>query len=843
MNNHNSDRKKLYLAALLHDIGKFYQRADEKQNNNKFKYLTDEYWKLDSTYCPLYEGIYSHKHVLWTAHFIAKHQLEKKFDLKGLERLAASHHAPNPQKILELILQKADHLSSGVDRTQQEGQQDAKDESNENTYKTTQMRSIFESIVKENNNNAFQYKYFLPIKPLILDNSVFPTESKGNINYSTLWSDFENEFNNLISQNQNISNQNFNAFAESLLNLMHKYLTFVPSSTQHLPDVSLYDHSKTTAAFAVCLYDYLNARNNLKNFHLTNDEKTMLLVGGDFSGIQSYIYGIVSKFASKNLKGRSFYLQLLIDAVVEKITNELNLPKANIVYDSGGKFYLLAPNTKEVKNKLTELAQTISNKVFSRHKTDLYLAIDWTELSQNDIYNQLSEKWKELSEALSKRKRNRFADKLLSEYTYFFEACEQGGLLERDKITNEEITDKENAIYLEDLNGYIAKSTNEQIQLGGSLRNTNYLVTALDVIQQWNQQDDFIDHQNPCNLGVHYYFLNNKTAKSADNIQVRVFNNTSFLTSFSGNNIAYGFTFYGGNTVPITENGEIKGFDKLAGDGELKRLGILRMDVDNLGQVFINGFKPKKRTFSRYSTLSRSLDFFFKGYINILWGKNDFKDWIYIVYSGGDDLFIVGRWDKTIEFAELLYHEFRKWTCHNEHLTLSGGVAVVPRKFPLIKAAEMAGEAEHKAKNHRFGNQDKNAICIFDTPLNWEHEFSMVKTYQTKIYERLENDLLPMGFLQKILTLNNMRQKQIKKQENESWQWLLAYDFARMKERHKKNADLKQFIDSLQRDIITDTFEGKKNNSQYHTLELVALAARWAELKLRTLKSKNYEYA
>ena len=55
----NSEKDLLYLAALLHDIGKFSQRAD------KSIAIKDE-----STYCPLYKGRYTHKHVLWTADFV-----------------------------------------------------------------------------------------------------------------------------------------------------------------------------------------------------------------------------------------------------------------------------------------------------------------------------------------------------------------------------------------------------------------------------------------------------------------------------------------------------------------------------------------------------------------------------------------------------------------------------------------------------------------------------------------------------------------------------------------------------------------------------------------------------
>ena len=36
-------RNMIYLAALLHDIGRFYQRADNK-TGSKFDLLKNEYW-------------------------------------------------------------------------------------------------------------------------------------------------------------------------------------------------------------------------------------------------------------------------------------------------------------------------------------------------------------------------------------------------------------------------------------------------------------------------------------------------------------------------------------------------------------------------------------------------------------------------------------------------------------------------------------------------------------------------------------------------------------------------------------------------------------------------------
>ncbi len=55
-------RDLVYLAALLHDIGKFYQRADSG-GVAKSVYLSDIN-KNEGTFCPVYNGRYSHKHVL-----------------------------------------------------------------------------------------------------------------------------------------------------------------------------------------------------------------------------------------------------------------------------------------------------------------------------------------------------------------------------------------------------------------------------------------------------------------------------------------------------------------------------------------------------------------------------------------------------------------------------------------------------------------------------------------------------------------------------------------------------------------------------------------------------------
>ncbi|MBK9639526.1 MAG: hypothetical protein IPO63_17610 [Bacteroidetes bacterium] len=305
---------------------------------------------------------------------------------------------------------------------------------------------------------------------------------------------------------------------------------------------------------------------------------------------------------------------------------------------------------------------------------------------------------------------------------------------------------------------------------------------------------------------------------------------------YFGADSAYRNTLYGGNQYPSKSNGEPKTFDELCGDttGSLRRLGVLRMDVDNLGKLFINGFTQGNSSLSRYSSLSRNLDFFFKGYLNKIWeGDQRLNEKTSIIYAGGDDLFIVGHWNETIRFAKLIREEFKKWTCNNPNLSISGGVAIVSKKFPIAKGALLAGDAEDMAKDHTYQTHSKNTFTFMDIPLHWEYELPYVEKLKDELISKIGTQKeISKGFINKIATLHFLSTEQEKKGANQSWKWMMAYDFARaIKE--LKNDDVKDFLQTLKVDTFANTIDGKKNLSKHSTLSLYNLAARWAELIIR----------
>ena len=77
-----------------------------------------------------------------------------------------------------------------------------------------------------------------------------------------------------------------------------------------------------------------------------------------------------------------------------------------------------------------------------------------------------------------------------------------------------------------------------------------------------------------------------------------------------------------------------------------------------------------------------------------------------IVYSGGDDLFIIGSWDDIIEFSIDLTRKFKEFS--QKTLTVSAGIDLYPEKYPISVMANKTGELEDISK----GVDEKNAVTI-----------------------------------------------------------------------------------------------------------------------------------
>ena len=425
--------------------------------------------------------------------------------------------------------------------------------------KNEAVTSIFSALPVETKKGPVvqgETRYF-PFEAMTLGDSFFPGE-KPSDGLNVLKAAFEKEFKMLSGTDDVV--------AETLLHLLHKYATVIPS--QVAPEISLYDYAKAKAAIAVCLAKQLE-----------NNEQPFLLIGGDMSGIQDFIEDIISKNASKNLKGRSFYLHLLTDGIVRRLLKDIGLTQANIVYASGGSFYVLAPNTQMVKESVTKLEETVTTALFNEHKIQLSILFGCLPMTENQLHGEaLGEIWSGLQDKLNGRKKSKFNHIIADKFEELFMPSEVGGETLRDAITGEEILDCEDIYRIEaavpkpidkkdcksilsgeDDSPIVKKSTQQQIIAGFFLKSEMYRVVGCKDLTLKLSTDKFQADRKLRLPGVNEssYILDNEsqfghgtTGYIHQKINVNSFD---FLKNGPEGSYSKGFEFYGGNGFPKIE--------------------------------------------------------------------------------------------------------------------------------------------------------------------------------------------------------------------------------------------------------------------------------------------------
>jgi len=830
----DSDTEKIAFSALLHDIGKFWQRTGEKPLG--YEDFTEKDYGLHGA------------HAKWSAAFVERFIPNKDW----VDRWAIlTHH--NPKNRISKLIAVADWLSAGERREEEQKQ-------------PIYLRSIFDSI--ELSLKPPGEKFYYPLKPLSLKKEannweLFPKPNFSEGSYDSLWKQFTEEIEKLNRLKLSSSN-----YLETLFYLLKKYTWCIPSAYyRSIPDVSLFDHSRITAAIAICLQKDRISEDQLDELLKGLREKSsilqkpiFLLIGGDISGVQDFIYTITSAGAAKGLRGRSFYLELLNEAVSRYLLRNLGLSVLNLIYLGGGNFYFIAPLS--VRERFYELKREVSEKILKLHKGDLYFALGEVEITPGDLIT--SEEFKtstwamkidELFEKLNQTKNSRFME--LDKDSFFeniLQPVGEGGEPEKDgKPKFCQICQEEGDIEEEEgiRKCSLCKSFEE---LGEDIVKANWLV--FKEVNPVSPDQETIGYKNALkSFGIEVKFPAKieEIEESFSGVALKVVDYKSNEANFiifakKKLDIAYGFEFYPKVTPLITikennkEEKRIATFNEIASKSQgIKRLGILRMDVDNLGKIFREGLGWRTSA-SRLATVSFMLSSFFKGWLGLICQEfnNSGKGLVYLTYSGGDDLFLVGSWNLMPEIAKRIKEDFEKFTCRNPNLSISAGITIVPEKFPVYKAAQLAKYAlddqAKKVSRKKDGVLiEKSAISFFGQPLGWE-EFEIAEKLKSDLYELIKNGV-PRGFLSRLFTIYSLyaRNEQEKVFEllkpevsledykkrifYEKWLWRLVYHLSRFKVFYKNQERL---LEELQKKLIEEKW-----------ISLLGFASRWVEFLTR----------
>lgn len=730
----SDELNKFIIGSLLHDIGKFKQRAQYPEDKGKTHSVIGYEW-LISQYG---EGL--------------------------IAAAARNHHGSEPEtwkSNLSLIIYEADNLAAS-ERKEYDFKLDVEQTWQPEVYLACEFSWL--SSVEKAQGDSLKPKYW-PLMPL--GGWIEPQETgkgRGSEEYRTLWESFEREFDTMKARATHLS-------IDHLLLLLEKYTSFVPSITLQIisstdeatfrkhPDVSLFDHLRVTAGAATCLYQYICSRwanrwsQEVLKEEITSDwdrseEQPFLMVGGDLSGVQKFIYTISSKGALKSLKGRSFFLEVFTEYVIDRILEEGQLSRCNVLFTGGGHFYILGSNTEAFVQTLIRIRKEVNDYLFGAFNGELFQCLEWVQMAKRDFRDATS-LWSAVSaklEASKKRKWEEHLDLVLGEPTMpvddcLTKKCEVCGR-EDQPLTPGEVP--------------MCPFCYDQFEFGSKLqrfcrdqmgaKRSNVGIAAWDSLPGQAARAFSIGAE-----GYRRYY----EVVSLDGDLVP---NKGLVARYRINDWAPGNydtldrpLLAGVYHDPFFEDLETSvqnGFG-------IGRAAVLRMDVDNLGRMFSTGLSEGDRTFSRKASLSRQFSLFFKYHINGILDidkKDGYESLLRIdsagrsevgmrtgralslVYAGGDDVFIIGQWLDCLEAAFDVNEAFHRFT-GNPGITLSGGFALGDVHLPVYRFADDSGKAVARAKAN-----GRDAIDFLGGTFRWSESEEVIRLMRREILP-----LLTMG--------------------------------------------------------------------------------------------------
>ncbi|MBN1954209.1 MAG: HD domain-containing protein [Anaerolineae bacterium] len=570
--------------------------------------------------------------------------------------------------------------------------------------------------------------------------------------------------------------QNWHELEAAAYSLLERYTWAVPSDVlREPPEVSLFDHARTSCAIAAALAlrgqpEFASARPWSPSF---------LLVGGDVSGVQDYIYSVANVGpggVAKRLRARSFFITALTEVVAHRLRQELvpgyELPIAAQLMAGGGQFVLLAPNLDAVRDNLKRIRREVNRWLWDEFQGDLALVIEAEGLTQAQLRikgGNAAQALDRLRGRIDAGKQRRLGDLLQDgggwvEEAFKWEvkaypdgACPSCGRLparageeqpidarlcprcHRDRLLSERLVDASYVAYFRGPALRLAAG-----QQGDWLRRRCLSLfegdAARHVVVLKNREDlariegvpyqlDGFGYGRPAGEGTalvrhfagyvpHFRTMGDLAAfctaeRKCVHVRYTEDDTCGILVRPDGSRV-------GGGDFPIVQTfGCLSAAAAEWPDGSLgsQLLGVLRADVDHLGKLFTLGL-GQTASLSRLATLSRMTDLFFSGWVHHTLerppeGKG--YDRIYTVYAGGDDLCLVGPWDEIVDFGHHLAAEFARYTAHNPNVTLSAAIAVTKPKYPIASSARLAGRwLEARAKD-----RGRNRLHLFGVTVRW----------------------------------------------------------------------------------------------------------------------------
>ena len=482
------------------------------------------------------------------------------------------------------------------------------------------------------------------------------------------------------------------------------------------------------------------------------DKEEMYLISGDFWGIQKFIFeGLTTDKAAKVLRAKSAFVLIYMEFLSKYICEKFGIDEKYIISLTAGKFEILSPKFDE--KLFLEIEEEVNNYFLTNYFGMSGVSLIYKKVKKEEFFDNYKTFRMKVIKEVEKKKFQKFDLKSNNQ------------ILSYDtSITNKTLCPICNIRKKEE---EYCKICNSFVELGKKLTNRNVFYLGND------EFDIFTDAQ----------------------LEIKV---TKQIKSYIPKN---------GNT-PFTLE-EIANF---SGDEEkgIKALGVLKADVDGMG----NFIKDSDVTdnFDNFEIFSKGLDGFFSLYVvDIL--RKKYRN-IYTIFTGGDDLFLVGAWDEILSFSRDIREKFREFVKNKstKHLTISFGIVVAKPSVPIKYLADVSEENLEEAKEFccdsnykklkksecKEDSYKKDAICMFDEVVNWNSYIEVFKKLDTIFKEIKKDNDFDTTYLYRILAICDMSKKLQEKfsLENSLWRSKLVYLARDDKDEQKLNEKIVSFIEN-----------------------------------------------
>lgn len=779
------------LAALLHDIGKLIEKGDFpcslRIQGKDPAVSTDSVGSLQDFFGSICD------------YGLLRELLQRHHERRDFPKELQVQKAPEEIRHLAHLISKAHNCSS----TERGAAGDVRHD-----YKTTLLLNCFAQLTLDKP----------PTKPEAYEPAVLKVKNAFPQLMDTLDS---NKMNSHLRQfgvafdqlAKDLHGKPFEVVFPHLVALLRRFTWCIPSNTQeNLPDISLYDHLRSTCAIAACLYQY--HRETDMDINNINDDKALKfrLIAGDLSGIQRYIFGVSNIGAGgvgKRLRARSFLLSALAEAVTHRILHHFDLPFENVIVASGGHFYILAPNINGSEEFVLQFQRELDHWSFSRFSGEVRVHLAQVVFAACD-FHRFSSVLEKIGMLMAKRKAQPLLSFLTDENTWVQEhfcraapgretgwctVCGRNPAAENaDGSAQCEFCLSDHRLGTKLVRArYLAflKGANRVVDGGGFPLFGDY---AIDLLPE------------PPDPGLPAYLVVKLNDEELGDLRASPasFRYLANYIPVAGENECERCARSCGEPPP--RKGEPLYFDCLAARAKGRKvLGYLKADVDHLGSLLLLGLRGEvedRMSVSRLATVSRMLDLFFAGWVNDLM-RSRFQN-CYTVFSGGDDLLIIGPWDEILRLAIDVRNDFGRFTNHNPNVTLSAGIVFTKPRVPLSRSAEGAEEALEAAKDQAaFGEPEgRNQIAVFGEIVKWPWLDRFLET-GGRLAQWHDQRHVSAGFLYHLKTYGRMYQEYFDSNRVENLQFipLLTYEIARnlpdINDRDPEKAALRMWAETL----------------------------------------------